>query len=250
MKIKQEAKRINTLSCIDIYPVDTETNLPLIIFLHGFTSKKEDHILQAAAFAQNGWRVVCMDAHLHGDHALPELEAKAIIAKASRFDEIYMETSKNISKVIDACAGSITGVGLIGVSMGGITILHHLTHNRHELVQAATVCIATPYIENHLRNAPSYLPEFDEYITGDLLTRVRGIEPSRCFEKVNDTPLLFLSSVDDPLAPIDDVRRGVKELREVYDDPGRVKLVEYKGIGHECIPGMFDVAGEWFSRWL
>ncbi|MBN2444645.1 MAG: alpha/beta hydrolase [Spirochaetales bacterium] len=247
-------KIIRDISCIELSPARHVTGLPLIIFLHGFTSRKEDTIDAATGLARRGYCVVLPDAHLHGDHSSAELESSGPIAKAAKMDEIYVKSSENINRLIEAYsevwADEELRVGLIGISMGGVTILHHITHNRNELIKAAVICIATPFIENHLRNAAVQMPEFLPFVSETLLKRIRDIEPSRSFEKAKDLPLLFLPSVDDTLASIDDVRRGVSELGKVYEDKDRLKIVEYKGIGHECVPGMFEEAGEWFGKWL
>lgn len=71
--------------------------LPVMIFLHGFTSAKEHNLHYAYNLAKKGIRVLLPDAHLHGvrDQNLDEVELSL------RFWEIVMTSIEEVKILQD-----------------------------------------------------------------------------------------------------------------------------------------------------
>ena len=50
---------------------EKDIQVPVVIFLHGFTSAKEHNLHYAYQLAEKGFRVLLPDAHLHGERQEP-----------------------------------------------------------------------------------------------------------------------------------------------------------------------------------
>ena len=125
--------------------------------------------------------------------------------------------------------------------------MHHILGKKHPFVKVAVVMIASPYWANHLRQSAKELPEIREFLSEQLINYISMIEPAHFIRNVKDLPLMFQNGSSDKLVPIEDVRRGFKELKANYKHKNRLKLIEYENIGHECLPEMFDNAIKWFN---
>jgi len=241
------------LAALELCPQKANPKSPLIILLHGFGCDKETHLPEAEDLIKRGFRVLLPDAHLHGDGALPELEAVGPFQKVKQLDQIYQRTAESIDQCIDFIQrreGVPIQVGLIGISMGACAALYHITHNRHQAVKAAAAMLASPYLENHLRAMASALPEFGEFVGIDLLERIRQMDPAQKLKNTRDFPLQFQCGLADELVPIVDVRRAVDYLLNANQFPTTVRLVEYASVGHQTTPRMFIHAADWLSAHL
>ena len=251
MEIITYYKKIENVSVVEVEPDTFNNNLPLIIFLHEFGCQKDTHLDEAKQIAKNGYRVLLPDAVFHGDHALAELENSNPLKKMEKIDSIYCQTAENIYKILMAeqlvRKNKGYGVGLLGISMGGCSVLHHIVDRKHPFVKAAVVIIASPYWANHLRQAVNELPELREFLSEQLINHVSKIEPAHFFKNVKDLPLMFQNGLSDKLVPIEDVRRGFKEYKANYKLKNRLELIEFENVGHECLPEMIDNAINWFN---
>ena len=75
MIVKEENwSNIPLLHIVD--ETEENSNIPTVIFLHGFTSAKEHNLHYAYNIAKKGFRVLVPEAHLHGvrDEGLDEVQ--------------------------------------------------------------------------------------------------------------------------------------------------------------------------------
>ncbi|WP_017381572.1 prolyl oligopeptidase family serine peptidase [Paenisporosarcina sp. TG-14] len=123
MKVVNE--RWGNIPLLHVYrESEIEKQVPVVIFLHGFTSAKEHNLHYAYQLAEKGLRVLLPDAHLHGERqeSLDEVELSL------RFWEITLTSIEEVNllrgelverNLID----NDTKIGLAGTSMGGIVTL-------------------------------------------------------------------------------------------------------------------------------
>lgn len=74
------------------------------------------------------------------------------------------------------------------------------------------------------------------------------IEPIKKIDTINDLPFLMINVEGDETAPIEDVRKSYKLMKENYSNSELVNLLEYKGINHQLSPQMMDEARKWINK--
>ncbi len=253
MEILINKEKIRDISLIEVYPKPINEDLPFVIFLHEFGGRKENHIENAKTITEKGYRVLLLDAFLHGENVNAEYEDISPLKKLEQIEKIYCKTSDYIGQIVNELKRDKNrncNVGLLGISLGGCSVLHHIIRKMHPAIKAAAVMIASPYWANHLRRTVEEYPKLQEYLTKQVINRISEIEPSNFMEEFTDLPLLFQNGSSDKLVPIDDVRKCVHKIKRNYRDEKRIRSIEYENIGHECTSEMLNVAINWFDLYL
>ncbi|MDQ0415520.1 MULTISPECIES: hypothetical protein [Mesobacillus] len=119
-----EKKRIQDIPVLQIVKQNRfSARLPLIVFLHGFTSTKERNLHYAYLYAEKGFRVLLPEAKYHGTRSWDLSETELGL----RFWEIVMTSIEELSllKAELEQQGLIDPlkIGVAGTSMGAITTL-------------------------------------------------------------------------------------------------------------------------------
>ncbi|RFU62169.1 prolyl oligopeptidase family serine peptidase [Peribacillus glennii] len=100
-----------------------DTELPLIIFIHGFNSAKEHNLHYAYLMAEKGFRVVLPDAPYHGERSKGHDQQKLM----GNFWKIVLGSIKEVDLIknnfTDRNVIMPDKIGLAGTSMGGIVTL-------------------------------------------------------------------------------------------------------------------------------
>jgi hypothetical protein len=251
MKIVIDHTRIGGIPVLECYPLDAPRPLPVIFIMHGYTGRKEDHLMQAYALARLGYCGVSMDLHLQGELGETPFDPAHV---SPRFAEVIEQSTANLRTLITAYAGrshaDASRIGLMGISLGGAVIYHYLP-TRAPAVQAAVSLIAgpAPVAETTFRLVRQYYPHFG--VTDELIARLAEIGRTQPFlANVTDFPLLMQYGQADAIIPISEVRRLYQQVKEGYTQPEKIALVEYENSGHATPPAMFERAEAWFSRYL
>lgn len=246
--MKEVKKNVHGIPVLEFYDESGKEPKPLVILQHGFTGNKADLRDFARELAKRGFYAVSPDAYLHGDLADPDLEKKGPAGKFSNLDKIIVKTADAFDVLLeyykkDSLIDS-NRTALLGVSMGGIAVYRYLTGKPDPSVRAAVPVISTPSIRGHLQSAAAGIP----FLTDSLILKVSENEPAKKLSAIRDIPMLLLSSTDDPMVPVADVREAASKLKKQYSDPEKIELREFRGIGHEVVPEMLAEAADWLEK--
>ena len=232
-----------------------QQELPVLIFLHGFTSAREHNLHYAYNLAKKGIRVLLPDAHLHGvrDQNLDEAELSL------RFWEIVMTSIEEVNVLQDELKerGLVTTekISVGGTSMGGITTLGSLAI--YEWVDAAIVMMGAPgFVELSKAQisqveAKGFKLPITEEEKHQLFNQLSMFDLTKNPSALNGRPVYFWHGKNDPVVPYAPTYAFYESIKEAYEgQPGRLVFVTDKAAGHAVSrPGMLD-AVNWLASQL
>ena len=215
-----------------------DEQVPIVIFLHGFTSAKEHNLHYAYQLAEKGIRVLLPDAHLHGerDESLDEVQLSLRFWETilTTIDEVNSLRNELISRKL---VGNDTNIGLAGTSMGGIETLGCL--NVYPWVDSAAVMMGSPgYL--HLAKA-----QMAQYEASGFKLPLTEVERKQMFETLsrfditlkpealNGRPVFFWHGVQDNVVPYEPTFNFFNAMKKNYvHDPERFQFMTDKKASH------------------
>ena len=229
--------------------------VPVVIFLHGFTSAREHNLHYAHNLAKKGIRVLLPDAHLHGvrDQNLDEVELSL------RFWEIVMTSIEEVNVLQNELKkrGFVTTgkIGIGGTSMGGITTLGSLAI--YNWVDAAIVMMGAPgFVElSKAQMSEVEAKGFKLPITEDeknqLLDKLSMFDLTKNPSALKGRPVYFWHGKKDPVVPYAPTYQFYESMKEAYvDRPEQFTFVTDKDAGHAVTrPGILG-AVNWLASQL
>ena len=249
-----EKKHINDIPVIHVVKQKQfSEKLPLIIFLHGFTSTKERNMHYAYLFAEKGFRVVMPEAKYHGERALGLSEKEM----GFRFWEIVLTSIEELSLIKDNLIAEGLAdserIGIAGTSMGAITTLGSLVN--YEWVKAAVSLMGNPSFEqfalmqlNEMDKRNSKLNLSNEEIAS-LLNELKTYDLSLQPEKLNNRPLLFWHGKLDQVVPYQAAYHFYEQNRKSYEGTdGLFEFITDEHAGHNVSNDGVIKTAEWFEK--
>ncbi|PLR97650.1 alpha/beta fold hydrolase [Bacillus sp. T33-2] len=229
--------------------------LPLIIFIHGFTSAKENNMHYAYLMAEKGFRVVLPDAKHHGERRQGMGEREL----SFRFWEIVLSTIRELKLVKEHFTGEDLAdpgrIGVAGTSMGGIVTLGALT--KYPWIKAAVSLMGNPAYEEYARlqieevHQRGFQLPFSEGEISKLLHQLREYDLSLHPEKLENRPLLFWHGELDPVVPYWQAHQFYEKIRPLYEgNPDKLHFISDHKAGHKVSQeGVYSTV-EWFEKHL
>jgi fermentation-respiration switch protein FrsA (DUF1100 family) len=228
------------------------SNIPTVIFLHGFTSAKEHNLHYAYNIAKKGFRVLLPEAHLHGsrDEGLDEVQLSL------RFWEIVLTSIEEMDMLHKELRDrGVTKIGMGGTSMGGITTLGCLT--AYSWIDVATVMMGAPgYVElakaqmSQFERRGFKLPITDEE-RKSLLDTLAIFDMTKQREKLNNRPVYFWHGENDTTVPFEPTFNFYKAAKKDYTDaPERFEFLTDPNAGHAVSRTGMLRAVDWFASYL
>jgi len=256
MKMIIENKRIHEIPLLTINPIDILGQKPVIIMLHGASSKKENYIEKAYYMAEAGFYVIVPDAYGHGEWK--KNEAEPVVRDIKEGLKFYTETSKYIDAIIESLKDNEDvddqKVGLFGASMGAHTVFHNILSDRRPNIKVAATVNGSPVwtsaVDRYIDGIPKELQKLSDEDISKIKDYVGKIQPISKKRNINELPLLIQSGELDDRIPLDEVVKSYDELREMYSDKTRIDHRIVKGIGHRTAPEMLLNAMGWFVKHL
>lgn len=227
------------------------SDMPVMIFLHGFTSAKEHNLHYAYQMAKKGLRVLLPDAHLHGVRA-EELDE---VQLSLRFWEIVLTSLEEVGVLKDELANRglpAAKIGLGGTSMGGITTLGCLT--LYGWIDAAAVMMGAP---NYVQLAKAQMAQFERGgfklpITDEerrnLLDTLARFDLTKHRPALAKRPVFFWHGRNDTTVPYEPTFNFYNAVKLDYaDHPEDFEFMTDETAGHAVSrPGMLRAA-EWMA---
>ncbi|MDQ0268771.1 prolyl oligopeptidase family serine peptidase [Cytobacillus purgationiresistens] len=229
--------------------------LPLILFVHGFTSAKEHNLHYAYLMAEKGFRVVLPEAIYHGERNAGLNDANLQI----HFWDIVMNTISELEVVKDALLedGLVdeARIGVAGTSMGGIVTLGAMT--QYKWIKAAVSLMGMPYYEKFalwqidaLKKNGVDIPLNEDEIQ-QLLGKIRELDISMQPEKLNKRPLLFWHGKKDTTVPYVHAYDFFETVKPLYDDtPEKIKFISDEQAGHKVSREGLIRTVQWFEDYI
>ncbi|SEU03440.1 hypothetical protein SAMN05421676_11545 [Salinibacillus kushneri] len=254
MVIIQEEKieDIPVLHVVD--DVAQSSPLPVVTYIHGFTSAKENNLPFAYLMAKKGYRVLLPDCTEHGERSAHkselemELEFWNIVKQNLEDLQVLKENLDQRELLLDQ------RFGVAGTSMGGITTSSALT--QYPWIKAAVVLMGSPktmemaeFTIHQVQKTGIKLPFSNE----ELHNQIQSLEPidlSKHIDQLNDRPLLFWHGDQDPTVPFRHTEAFYHEALPNYQNREKLHFIPEKNRGHKVSRKAILATVEWFEKYL
>ncbi|WP_210364605.1 esterase [Bacillus sp. REN3] len=251
-----EKKRIKHIPVLHVVKQKKfSEELPLVVFLHGFTSTKERNMHYAYLLAERGFRVIMPDAIYHGKRAkdLPEKQL------ALKFWEIVITSIKELSIMREELAAerliNPSQIGVAGTSMGAIATLGALSE--YDWIRTAASLMGNPafgqfalWQMDQLEQQKISLNLSDEEVDR-LLSQLEKYDLSAQPEKLDKRPLLFWHGKKDPIVPYHAAHDFYQQIRKNYlGNEDRLMFITDEQAGHNVTNKGVKSTVNWFEKHL
>lgn len=249
-------ERIESIPVLHLVNQEQQTEkLPLVFFIHGFTSAKENNLHYAYLLAEKGFRVLLPEALYHGERELVLKEQDLYI----RFWEIVLTTIHDLNVLKEHYVSQnlidVDRIGVAGTSMGGIATLGALT--QYKWIKAAVSLMGMPAYEEfsrfqleQIRNHGHRIPFSEEEIDRQL-SMLRVYDLSIQPEKLEGRPLLFWHGKKDDFVPYPFAYQFYQNIAEDYNGhPEKLKFITDERAGHKVSQKGVKATIDWFSKFL
>jgi fermentation-respiration switch protein FrsA (DUF1100 family) len=232
-----------------------QDKLPFIMFIHGFTSGKENNLHYAYLLAEKGFRVLLPEALYHGERA-QGLSEKELF---THFWEIVLKTIKEVNILkeyyVQKALADEERIGMAGTSMGGIVTLGALT--QYNWIKAAVSLMGSPAYEQlsiwqlkQLESQGVELP-FTQAQIDEQLVILRNYDLSLQPDKLDSRPLLFWHGKKDPIVPFSLTYNFYQEMKHRYrDQPEKIKFIADEHADHKVSREGLKATVDWFEKYL
>lgn len=199
--------------------------LPLVIYYHGWQTKKELALTAAKKIAQHNIRVILPDSMYHGER---RIEAPSLIPSFTFWSTLQYNISEfPLIKAFYQKRQLIKDdkLGIAGFSMGGMTTAALLTH--YPEIKVASILMGSPNYKAFINRTADYISQQEgSYPTGliDLLSWTKEYDLSQMPEKIAGRPLYFWHGTLDQKLPFDITHQFYLDYKET--DYGRQMFFE------------------------
>ena len=251
-----ENKSINDIPILHVAEQEKwNEELPLILFIHGFTSIYEKNLHYAYLLAAKGYRVVLPEALYHGErneglsgHHLNFRFWDIVLQTIEELDMIKMAFEKE--KLIDS-----SRIGVAGTSMGGIITLGALT--KYPWIKAAVSLMGMPYYEkfahwqlDEMQKNGLHIPMDKEEIN-HLMGKLRELDLSLQTVTLKNRPLLFWHGRKDPIVPFHYTYHFYETIQSLYEhEPDKLKFIIDEKAGHNVSNEGVAQTVKWFEKFV
>jgi pimeloyl-ACP methyl ester carboxylesterase len=209
---------------------------PVVLYQHGYTGKKENDLGILVGLAERGYRILSLDASLHGERRPGDFAERFERDFAGTFRQVVVDTVADISRVLDELG--VAEAGFIGVSMGAYIAYQ-------TLVTEPRLTTVVPFIGSPGWEAtlPERISELEQTLR-ERSRRSAGGQPSL-------PALLIMNGERDELVPPIGAQRLHDALLPLYSStPERLEFHLDPSLGHGVTEAMWRTAFEWMSRYL
>ncbi|WP_332689349.1 esterase [Halalkalibacter lacteus] len=230
-----------------------EQVIPTIFFFHGFTSAKEHNLHVAYLLAEKGFRVILPDALHHGEREDALKGNKRELA----FWEIILTSIKELDEMKQELEARelINGekVGVIGTSMGAITMFGALT--QYQWIQTAVSFMGTAYYETFANRLLEVVEQkeltIEQQMKETILRNIKPFDLSAQLDKLGGRPLLIWHGKEDKVVPYPFSENLYQALAANYEDaPENLQFLAEEKIGHKVSRRAVLTSVGWFEQHL
>jgi fermentation-respiration switch protein FrsA (DUF1100 family) len=227
--------------------------LPLIMFVHGFTSAKEHNLHFGYLLAEAGYRVILPDALYHGEREQNVTEQQLQLS----FWNIVVQTIKEIEQIkYELCDRHLVQadrIGVAGTSMGGIVTFGALA--TYPWIKAAVSLMGSPYYERFFdaqiamaKKMRLQIPLTDEQLQKER-EKLAQYDLSLQPEKLEGRPLMMWHGQRDQVVPYHYTYEFYKQIKPLYsEEETKLKFISDDEAGHKVTREAFLETVKWFVQ--
>ena len=227
--------------------------LPLLLYIHGFTSAKEHNLTIAYLLATEGFRVVLPDCQYHGDR---ENEISTTERQISFWDIVMQNVGElSIIKGYFEQQGLILNnrIGVAGTSMGGITTAAALT--QFPWIKVAAVLMGSPKITTYAKTLVNSFKKMgdlpiSEEMVEQLYEQLKKYDLSKQIDTLANRPLLFWHGEHDTVVPFDHSYTFYDEIKNQYENLDHIRFIREENRGHKVSRNAILETVKWFIKFL
>jgi len=199
---------VSDVPLIELFEEGKENKkLPVVVFYHGWESRKERVLEYGYYLAKNGFRALLPEALNHGERK----EEGNVAQDPMNFWEIVSKNMQELPVILDEYIKTkkidAERIGVAGLSMGGITTNAILT--QYDWVKSAAVLMGTPspiaftewLLKNYKINGSSAYEFLDQELIDVRLKELKPISLDLQPEKIAQRPLYIWHGEADPIVP-------------------------------------------------
>ncbi|MCY7376718.1 MAG: dienelactone hydrolase family protein [Pyrinomonadaceae bacterium] len=177
--------------------IETTSNLPLLVFLHGIRERGSGGLIEAG-----GAMSVILKQYLK---QIPAIVLFPQCRPGKYWSDLTMEqmVMRAIERTGAEFNADLNRLSLVGVSMGGYGVWHFALRHPQKFAALVSICGGSPLLK------------------GNRFTPIA--------EKVGKTPAWLFHGAEDKIVPVGESRELVKAIKA---NQGNVKYNEYAGVGH------------------
>lgn len=212
-------RRIEHIPVLEIVPKESANEaLPLVIYYHGWQTKKELALTAGKKIAAHNIRVVLPDAMYHGERKISHTSTIPSFTFWSTIQYNISEFTliKNFYTKRELIKENSLGVG--GFSMGGMTTAALLTHFTD--INVAAVLMGATDFHHFITRTTNYLkkeqPEIPFDIP-DLLSWTQKYDLNQQPEKLNQRPLYIWHGTEDAKLPYESIHQFFLDNKKTID---------------------------------
>ncbi|EIT84571.1 hypothetical protein A374_14625 [Fictibacillus macauensis ZFHKF-1] len=250
-----EPKEISSIPVLQVVQQSQqEAPLPLIIFIHGFTSAKEHNLHFAFSLAQKGYRVLLPDMLHHGER----MESLKENERVYSFWEIVLQGIADVQTLVDHLQSQHLikeqRIGLAGTSMGAIITFGALAH--YDYIKAAVTLMGTPAYEAFTKGQLEKMKQqegsfpLSPSVIQHVLKSIAPYDVTQQLEQFKEIPLLIWHSKVDPVVPYSQSRSFYKEIEKQYRNKNQLRYMSDETSGHKVSREAYLEAVAWFNQYL
>lgn len=221
---------------------------PTILFYHGWSSCKENNVINAEALACDGFRVIVPEAVHHGERgALADYyTAESLPLFWPTIRQSIAESELLRAAAVEAGWTDPERLGVAGHSMGGFISSGVMA--RYPWVKAGVLLNGGPaYVHWAVTAAAARGQEVPAAVLEDL----RAFDPEALADRFAPRPLLLLHGEADQVVPPELSRRFEAAARPFYTAcPERLELREIRRLNHYITSRMIMQMRDWFVTYL
>lgn len=228
--------------------------LPVITYLHGFTSAKEDNLAIAYLLAEKGYRVLLPDAFLHGERT----KGVDPVEQQLRFLDIVQQNVSDLETIKSMLESRNWLVddrfGLAGTSMGGISTAAALTN--YPWIKVAAVLMGSPKLSEFAQGIISvakeqgYLSSMTDDEIKEILLGLKQFDLSLHPDRLKGRPLFMWHGEEDAVVPFTHAFSFYEKIRADYQNPAHIRFLSEKKTGHKVSRFARLEAANWFAEQL
>ena len=234
---------------------DEKKMLPLVFFVHGFTSAKEHNLHFAYLLAEKGIRAVLPEAILHGDRSDGRNNEEITYDFWNIVKNTITELEILKNDFVARGLADQERIGLVGTSMGGIVTLGALT--QYEWIKTAVSLMGSPNHEEFARNqimqireAGVQLPFSNEELENEFIS-LGKYDLSAHPEALAARPLLFWHGKKDPVVPFQPTYDFYQRIKSDYaQNPEDLQFIVDEQADHKVSREALLRTVEWFEKHL
>lgn len=232
---------------------DRLAQLPLVFFIHGYTSAKEHNLHYAYLLAEKGYRVILPDVVYHGeregsiDYKTRELKFWEMVVQSIKEIGVLKEEFERKSLILDGL------VGMAGTSMGGIITYGALA--KYPWIKAAASLMGTPYYQHFANEQIKALSKqgirLDEQEIQMQINALAEYDLSVQMDSLKQRPLFIWHGEEDNVVPYPYSKKFYEQVQALYQTKREnLAFMSEKSVDHKVSRSGIQSTVEWFDKKL